>query len=296
MATFHPSENLLVEYSAGTLDWGLGIMVATHISMCSECQAKLRTLECVGGVMISNSESSAVSTDSFDQVMDKIRGLGKVNLDNKSLEYSEALNAFEKIDNDLSHVNNRQNHGTQSDRNTYEAYENSTAESTMQHSSAAHDVIDSQQRENRSQVPYSQYSNTQYPKNTTNKLPAIVRKLLPSDKKLSWKRISSSLSESQLNTNQDKYKICFHKIKRGGRVIEHDHNGIEVTIVLNGSFSDEAGTYMPGDFIVQHPGNVHRPMATQNEDCLCLSLTDSPVKVTGLLGKVINPFLPFRPA
>lgn len=126
-------------------------------------------------------------------------------------------------------------------------------------------------------------------------LPRIIKKLIHPARPLKWKRVSPSLKEAIVTIGQNQYEVCFHKIKRGGKVAEHDHGGTEVTVVLEGSFSDELGTYSVGDYIEKQPGDIHRPMATQSEDCLCLSVTEAPVKLTGLLGKFINPFISFAP-
>ena len=125
-------------------------------------------------------------------------------------------------------------------------------------------------------------------------LPKAVKALLP--KNLSWNNVSSALKTARLTAGQDDYEVAFHRICKGGKVVEHDHKGTEVTLVLEGSFSDEAGIYHRGDFLVKQPGDIHRPTATQNEDCLCLSIVEAPVKVTGVAGWFINPFLKIRPA
>jgi len=131
-------------------------------------------------------------------------------------------------------------------------------------------------------------------KHKLGELPSVVNKLIPDDFK--WSKTSKTLKTGRLKAGQDEYEIAFHKITKGGQVVEHDHRGLEVTVVLQGSFSDENGVYHVGDFIVKQPGEVHRPTATKDQDCLCLSICEAPVKVTGLLGKFINPFLRVRPA
>jgi putative transcriptional regulator len=35
----------------------------------------------------------------------------------------------------------------------------------------------------------------------------------------------------------------------------------------------------------------HRPVADEGEDCLCLVVTDAPLKLTGRLGRLVNPFV-----
>lgn len=125
-------------------------------------------------------------------------------------------------------------------------------------------------------------------------LPPVVEKLAVRNR-LSWKKVSPSLKLAKLKTGQDLYEVAFHRICAGGKVVEHDHRGIEMTMVLKGSFSDEDGVYSEGDFIVRQIGDVHKPIAAQNQDCLCLTVSEAPVAVTGLLGKVINPFLSINP-
>jgi putative transcriptional regulator len=127
-------------------------------------------------------------------------------------------------------------------------------------------------------------------------LPKVIAKLLPRDGKLKWERVSKGLKSARLVTGQKEYEVAFQRITSGSTVVEHDHRGLEMTLVLCGSFSDEDGVYREGDFLVRTPGETHRPTATQNQDCLCISVVEAPVKVTGLLGKLINPFLSFRPA
>jgi putative transcriptional regulator len=129
-----------------------------------------------------------------------------------------------------------------------------------------------------------------------DRLPKMVEKLVSASGSLKWQKISSALKTARLVAGQDEYEVAFQRIGRGGKVVEHDHRGLEVTLVLKGSFSDEKGVYAEGDFLVRNPGDVHRPTATENQDCLCLSVVAAPVKVTGFLGTLINPFLSIRPA
>lgn len=127
-------------------------------------------------------------------------------------------------------------------------------------------------------------------------IPKVIAKLLPHNGQLEWRRVSKGLKLARLVTGQSKYEVAFQRITSGSKVVEHDHRGTEITLVLCGSFSDEDGVYNEGDFLVRTPGEIHRPTATQNQDCLCISVVEAPVKVTGLFGKLVNPFLSFKPA
>ncbi|MFI2809715.1 MULTISPECIES: ChrR family anti-sigma-E factor [Microbulbifer] len=128
------------------------------------------------------------------------------------------------------------------------------------------------------------------------RLPRVIRKLVGSNRPLKWRRVSPSLKTSRLAAGQDRYEVAFQRICSGGKVVEHDHRGREVTLVLYGSFSDADGVYTPGDFLLREPGEVHQPIATQDQECLCLSVVEAPVHVKGPLGWLVNPLLSFRPA
>lgn len=133
-------------------------------------------------------------------------------------------------------------------------------------------------------------------KNTAlNNAPRVLRKLIPRNRKLRWKIVSPSIKMAPLKTGQEKYQVSLHRISIGGKAAEHDHRGKEITLVLQGGFSDGDGLYVAGDFLVREPGQVHCPTAAQNEDCICLTVVEAPVAVTGLIGKVLNPLLSVRP-
>ncbi len=125
-------------------------------------------------------------------------------------------------------------------------------------------------------------------------LPHYVRALLPQGS-LQWQFLSPSLRVATLSVGEEENELALHRIKAGGKAPEHNHAGQEITVVLTGTFSDEEGIYQPGDFIVRQPGDVHRPMAAQNEECICLSVLAAPIKLTGI-NRLMNPFLRFSPS
>ncbi|RRJ83839.1 ChrR family anti-sigma-E factor [Aestuariirhabdus litorea] len=124
-------------------------------------------------------------------------------------------------------------------------------------------------------------------------LPPIVDRLI-SNQGVNWKRVSSGLKVARLQAGDDNHEVALHKICAGAKVAHHDHRATEVTVVLRGSFSDEDGVYAVGDFLLREPGEPHRPMAAQNQDCLCLSAQQAPIRLTGPW-RWINPFLRIQP-
>ena len=126
------------------------------------------------------------------------------------------------------------------------------------------------------------------------KLPEFVKNLLPEDG-VKWSFLSPALRISRLPVGEQQYELALHKIKAGGKAPAHGHKGLEVTVVLQGSFSDGDGIYHEGDFIVREPGDVHRPTASQNNQCICLSVSEAPIQLVGTVKRVLNPLFSVNP-
>jgi len=130
-----------------------------------------------------------------------------------------------------------------------------------------------------------------------NDTPAILQRLMRGDfSDLSWKNIGSTLRISYLKTGDPKHEFALYHIRAGGRIPEHTHRGSEMTLVLEGGFSDANGSYHKGDFLMRRPGDVHAPTALQSEDCICLAVLDAPLKFTDWKFRWMNPFLKLRSA
>ena len=73
-----------------------------------------------------------------------------------------------------------------------------------------------------------------------------------------------------------------------------NNKGDEITVILRGSFSDREDKYAVGDFIVRTRRETHRPVASQDQDCLCLTTLDEPIEMSNWLLRlglsVINRF------
>ena len=149
--------------------------------------------------------------------------------------------------------------------------------------------LDSLVEEEPSDEPQRQCSDT-----ISAELPEFVQRLLP-DGELDWRRLSPSLKVAPISVGEEEYELALHRIDAGGKAPEHDHLGKEITVVLTGSFSDEDGVYQPGDFLVREAGDIHRPFAARNQECICLSVLEAPIRLTGIK-RVLNPFLSFTPS
>ncbi len=73
----HLSDQLLMAYAAGTLPEAFSLVVATHVSLCDECRARLGAFEAVGGAVLEEAPEAAVSSGSLAVTMQMIRNRGK---------------------------------------------------------------------------------------------------------------------------------------------------------------------------------------------------------------------------
>lgn len=122
--------------------------------------------------------------------------------------------------------------------------------------------------------------------------PALLRRLMSGDfRDLAWKKVTDSLRITQIKTGDPQFEFSLLHIKAGGAIPAHDHHGSEMTLVLQGGFSDDRGNYNPGDFIYRNATDVHSPRAFADEDCICLAVLDAPLRFTGWKHRWMNPFL-----
>lgn len=76
--------------------------------------------------------------------------------------------------------------------------------------------------------------------------------------------------------------------RAGTTLAEHTHGGAEYTQVIHGSFADSTGTFAKGDFARVDGEVLHAPAVTLDSDCLCLSNSDAPMRLTGSIARVVQ--------
>ncbi len=126
-------------------------------------------------------------------------------------------------------------------------------------------------------------------------LPGLLARIMNGDfSELAWKRITKSLSVSCLKVGDIAHEFALYRITAGGQIPEHNHGGSEMTLVLQGGFSDDSGVYHPGDFLYRQGLDTHAPLAIDGEGCICLTVLDAPLRFTRLRHRWMNPFLQLR--
>lgn len=77
--------------------------------------------------------------------------------------------------------------------------------------------------------------------------------------------------------------VNLYWIRPGRPIPTHTHDGSELTLVLDGAFTDVTGRYGRGDISVADESVEHRPVADLERPCICFAVTDAPLRFTGTL-------------
>ena len=109
---------------------------------------------------------------------------------------------------------------------------------------------------------------------------------------LPWKHYGG-VSEAALPIDESTYRTRLIVLKAGCAVPKHTHDGQEITVVLKGAFNDGIDRYGRGDLSIADGHVDHQPVAELGEDCLCLTVTDAPLRLTGTFSRFLNPFMRF---
>lgn len=213
MIKHHLSDRLLMAYSAGTLPEAFNLVVATHISLCAECRARLGSFDAIGGALLEKVDASAeMSPETLSQTLARLKVQGE------------------------------------------------------------------SPREPAAQV-------------TDKVLPQPLRAYLDGGiEAVKWRAVGGGVRQVVLPTS-DHASARLLRIPAGTAVPDHGHRGLELTLVLQGAFSDEADRFGRGDIEIADEELHHTPVAEPGEDCICLAATDAPLKFKGLLPRLAQPFL-----
>ena len=215
----HVSDSLLSAYAAGTLAEGWSLAVATHLSLCPHCRAKVSRFEAVAGDLL---ESISAQPDDMD--LSWATMAGKLN--------------------------------------------------------GAADIL----------VPFA----AKRPAVPANQavLPEPLRSYAGADVDgLKWKPLGRGAYQILLKTAEQETSVRLLRIPAGKPVPEHSHGGRELTLVLRGSFRDGNQVFGRGDMEETDESIQHQPVATEDEDCICLAVTDAPLRFKSWVMRAVQPLL-----
>ena len=105
-----------------------------------------------------------------------------------------------------------------------------------------------------------------------------------------WRSVGGGVRQTVLHADNDG-SVRLLYIPPGKAVPDHGHNGIELTLVLQGALCDETGRFGVGDLKVADASLDHQPIAEPGAPCICLAATDAPLKFNSLIPRLLQPFL-----
>jgi len=103
-----------------------------------------------------------------------------------------------------------------------------------------------------------------------------------------WRSLGLGVRQSILSAGRSG-SVRLLYIPPGQAVPDHSHNGLELTLVLQGSFSDETGRFGVGDLEVADQDLEHTPIADAGAPCICLAATDAPLRFNSLVPRILQP-------
>lgn len=110
---------------------------------------------------------------------------------------------------------------------------------------------------------------------------------------LEWRQVIRGVEEAEISLQSGDCRTRLMRIQPGVAMPRHTHGGDEVTLVLEGGYSDADGHYGRGDVQTADPSIDHQPVADEGEPCICLVVSDGPLKLTGPVGRWLNPFISY---
>lgn len=170
-----------------------------------------------------------------------------------------------------------------SDAKVYNTYANAKTSDTKATTSSAFNEMISSITEDESIIEVKPLEPLEIEiKGSTYQLPTAIRSM----SMMGWQKLGK-LSRSRLNLNEGSLHSSLLHIDKEGGVPSHTHKGFELTLLLEGSFEDEMGTYVKGDFIWLTNQQTHTPFT--REGCLCYTVADDALQFTQGLSKLLNP-------
>ena len=103
-----------------------------------------------------------------------------------------------------------------------------------------------------------------------------------------WRSMGMGVRQTILDSGPEG-SVRLLYIPPGRAVPDHGHNGLELTLVLQGSFSDDTGQFGVGDCEVADQDLEHTPVADDGAPCICLAATDLPLKFNALVPRMMQP-------
>lgn len=122
-------------------------------------------------------------------------------------------------------------------------------------------------------------------------LPSVVSKYLDCGiGALPWRRAGRGLDVARLRVT-DEDRLWLVKAAPGTVLPKHSHSGSELTLVLKGAFFSGDTIYAAGDIEDADETVDHQPVVTRDGECLCLAVTDGPLRFRNWLPRLAQGYI-----
>lgn len=129
------------------------------------------------------------------------------------------------------------------------------------------------------------------PTSASTILPAPLRRYVGGDADaVRWRAIGPGIQHAPLVTSAG-VTARLLRIAPGRAVFDHTHGGTELTLVLNGSYRSQGQEFVRGDIEVADESVNHRPVSGMEDVCICLAVTDAPLRFDSWIGRLMQPFI-----
>ena len=123
-------------------------------------------------------------------------------------------------------------------------------------------------------------------------IPSVLSNYLPEGKNLTdkWNKGLGGIKyfDIDLGNSKQNTRARMLSIPPGKKLPHHGHEGQELTLVIQGGFSDENGSYDAGDVAIEDENNIHTPISDPKEGCVCLVVYEGNLKFKGFFGPILN--------
>lgn len=127
---------------------------------------------------------------------------------------------------------------------------------------------------------------------TRDLLPAPLRAYVGrSLSELPWRRVGRLFEEYRLPLAASGVKAALLRLAPASLMPRHSHRGQEYTLVLAGGYRDGEAAFARGDFAAKDASDQHQPVVDADGSCVCLVALDAPLRLSGAMGVLVNPFL-----
>lgn len=123
-------------------------------------------------------------------------------------------------------------------------------------------------------------------------VPAPLQRYIgPSLDSIAWRKLGTMAHQFIIPTGDSETSVRLLRIPAGTPVPEHGHRGLELTVVLRGTLVDEDDRFAVGEIEEGYDGLEHQPRAGEEGECICLAVTDAPLRFKSPLLRLLQPIL-----